>query len=94
MIYAKAHDQTVADDYFAAMGRVEERLDFSPPKQEIDAVVNVPETAQIMGWIDLLALPELGQDERVEVVERLKEALFPGIPVPQHPPPVMANVGM
>lgn len=96
MVYAKAHDQTVADDYFAAMSRVEERLDLSPPKQEsqTDEVVNVPETTQILGWIDLLALPELGQDERLEVAERLKEALFPGLPVPQHPPPVIAEAAL
>lgn len=34
MIYARAHDQTVADDYFAAMQRVEERLQIVPAEQE------------------------------------------------------------
>jgi len=29
MVYARAHDQTVAEDYFAAMERVEQRLDIS-----------------------------------------------------------------
>jgi site-specific recombinase XerD len=32
MIYAKAHDQTVADDYYAAMGRIEQRLEIVPVK--------------------------------------------------------------
>ena len=37
MIYARAHDQTVAEDYFAAMQRVEERLQIVPePKQKTD----------------------------------------------------------
>ena len=30
MIYARAHDQTVAEDYFAAMERVEQRLEIVP----------------------------------------------------------------
>jgi hypothetical protein len=35
MIYARAHDQTVAEDYFAAMQRVEERMNILPePKQK------------------------------------------------------------
>jgi hypothetical protein len=29
MIYVRAHDQTVAEDYFAAMGRVEQRLELA-----------------------------------------------------------------
>jgi integrase len=30
LIYACAYDQTVADDYFAAMSRVEQRMEISP----------------------------------------------------------------
>jgi integrase/recombinase XerD len=30
MIYARVHDRTVADDYYAAMDRIEQRLDVSP----------------------------------------------------------------
>ncbi|MEW5829693.1 MAG: tyrosine-type recombinase/integrase [Chloroflexota bacterium] len=109
MVYAKAHDQTVAEDYFAAMSRVEERLDFSPPKQEESAcaersavlslpkgrsneIVNVPETTQILGWIDLLALPELDQDERLEIAENLKQALCLDF-ASQLSPPAMAYAG-
>ncbi len=33
MIYARAHDQTVANDYFAAMQRVEQRLEILPVEQ-------------------------------------------------------------
>jgi site-specific recombinase XerD len=48
MIYARAHDQTVAEDYFAAMERVEQRLEIVPEsKQETkDEVVKVQERTQ------------------------------------------------
>lgn len=38
IIYAKAHDQTVADDYFAAMQRVEQRLEIVPSEKSIENV--------------------------------------------------------
>ncbi len=42
MIYARAHDQTVADDYFAAMqDRVEQRLEIVPEKEKKDEIVKV-----------------------------------------------------
>ena len=44
MIYARAHDQTVADDYFAAMRRIEQRLDISPapePEPELKLTMQV-----------------------------------------------------
>lgn len=77
MIYARAHDQTVAEDYFAAMQRVEQRLEIVPePKQETKyEVVNVPPTAQLLAWVEQLALPQLCQEERLEIAESLKQAL-------------------
>ena len=45
MVYARAHDQTVADDYFAAMQRVEQRLQICEEKKEYE-VVKVQEPAQ------------------------------------------------
>lgn len=75
LIYAKAHDQTVADDYFAAMGRVEERLQILPPKQETEEVVNVPvvqDRARLLFWMERLALPKLGHEERLEIVDAIR----------------------
>ncbi len=90
MIYARAHDQTVADDYFAAMQRVEQRLDIVPEqKQEAsDEVVNVLPTAQLLVWAERLALPELCQEERLEIADSLKQALALNI-ASQHAPPVV-----
>jgi site-specific recombinase XerD len=49
MIYARAHDQTVAEDYFAAMQRVEQRLEIIPapgepesPTHDLPAQVEQP----------------------------------------------------
>jgi len=86
MVYARVHDQTVAEDYFAAMGRVEQRLEIAPiPKQEPQPnyeVVNVqgilvepkPYT-QVLLWVERLALPKLSEQERLEIAENLKRAL-------------------
>ncbi len=83
LIYAKAYDQTVADDFYAAMARVEARLSLIPagepapdtaPLCPEDEVVKVP-TIKIMNWMELLSRPELGREERLEIAESLRQAL-------------------
>lgn len=97
MIYARAYDQTVADDYFAAMSRVEQRMEIAPlpkPAEETtkeDEIVKEQEKAQIVTWLERLALPQLGQEERLEIVEQLKRALSLSLTRP-HAPPVTAVV--
>jgi integrase len=76
MIYAKAHDQTVADDYFSAMQRVEERLEIALPKTEEkkeDGVVKVQE--RLLIFTEQLVRPEITFSERVNIVEQVR-ALF------------------
>jgi integrase len=78
MIYARAHDQTVAEDYFAAMQRVEQRLEITSPQSERetkDEIVKVLPTAQLLAWVEQLALPQLCQTERLEIAESLKQVL-------------------
>lgn len=63
MIYARAHDQTVADDYFAAMQRVEQRLDIVPKKEE-DTCTEPSRSmgdvkVQVVQLIQRLEMPEL-----------------------------------
>jgi integrase/recombinase XerD len=74
MIYARAHDQSVAEDYFAAMGRVEERLEIVPPKQEeqVDEDVKVQELFQLVGRLEA---PELRYEERLGIASQLRGAL-------------------
>lgn len=76
MVYARAHDQTVAEDYFAAMQRVEERLEIvSEPKQEInDEVVKVQDQTQVFELIERLELPELSYKERLDIAAQLRES--------------------
>lgn len=75
MIYARAHDQTVAEDYFAAMQRVEERLEIIPEiKPETnDEVVKVQEPEKLFQLIQQLELPELCLDERLDITFQLRE---------------------
>jgi len=79
MIYARAHDKNVAEDYFRAMERVEQRLNIllerkEEPRSE-NTVVKEQERAQVIVWVERLALPELCQQERLEIAECLKQAL-------------------
>jgi integrase/recombinase XerC len=73
MIYARAHDQTVADDYFAAMQRVEQRLEIIPEAdhERNDEVVKVLGQAQLLEWAVQLAKPELQLDARLDIAEHL-----------------------
>lgn len=83
MIYARAHDQSVAEDYFAAMQRVEERLEIVPPKQEepvtettpkrFDTLSATPEYEQVLVLAEELSRPELSLDERLAIAQRLRE---------------------
>jgi hypothetical protein len=74
MIYARAHDQTVADDYFAAMQRIEQRLQISPPGSTEEpkyGIVKVPEKAQALDWAQQLAQPELCFQQRSSIAAQL-----------------------
>lgn len=68
LIYARVHDQTVADDYFTAMQRVEERLQIGDGKNY--EVVKVQGFAQL---IQRLETPELCLKERLEIASQLRK---------------------
>ena len=73
MVYARAHDQTVAEDYFAAMERVEQRLDIVPAEQKDIEVVKVQEPTKVLQLIEQLEIPELCYEERLDIVTQLRE---------------------
>jgi site-specific recombinase XerD len=87
MIYARAHDQTVADDYFAAMQRIEQRLEIAPAEvitEDKYEIVNVQERMRAIQLTEQLVLPELCFDERMNIAVQLRQ-LF-GIEQ-EHAPP-------
>ncbi len=71
MIYARAHDQTVAEDYFAAMQRVEQRLQIGEEKKV--EVVKVQEQMQLFQLIEQLEMPELCVKDRLGIASQLRE---------------------
>ena len=82
MVYARAHDQTVAEDYFAAMERVEQRLEIVPAEQKDIDVVKVQEPdpsiakhtgQELIQLIERLELPELCFEERLDITLQLRE---------------------
>jgi hypothetical protein len=80
MIYARVHDQTVAEDYFAAMERVEQRLAIEPePVQEKEIVKAQPvlsssgEMKQILFFVEQLTQPEISVSERLSIAEQLRQ---------------------
>jgi len=92
LIYARAYDQTVAEDYFAAMSRVEQRLEIAPlpakpePNSEYE-VVKVQEPAELLALVERLTQPKLCQKERLEIASHLKQALSLNL-TRQNAPPV------
>jgi hypothetical protein len=72
MVYARAHDQTVADDYFAAMQRVEQRLQVGEEKKQYE-IVKVQEPEKLIQLIEQLELPELCLEERLDITLQLRE---------------------
>ena len=76
----------MADDYFTAMQRVEQRLEIvSEPKQEENIeVVKEQEQTRALQLIERLELPELCVEERLSIANQLRQAL--GM-VYEHAPP-------
>jgi hypothetical protein len=91
MVYAKVHAHTVADDYFAAMEVVEQRLDVSasdeasplnprgaPPEVTTPAEpVPEPERQALLVIAEQLAEPELPESVRLALVTQLLMVLAP-----------------
>ncbi|HNM36406.1 MAG TPA: hypothetical protein PKI33_05060 [Anaerolineales bacterium] len=69
--YAKAHDQTVADDYFAAMQRVEQRLEIVPAQEK--EKTNEDVKLRLVQIIKQLELSELGIEERILLAIHLND---------------------
>ena len=74
MIYAQAHNKTVAEDYFAAMRRVEQESGTAPEPQEADD--QETQQKELLGLIKRLEQPELCTKERLEIAAKLRRTLI------------------
>jgi hypothetical protein len=67
MIYARVHDQTVADDYYGAMQRIEKRLELLGAQEQTSEPSGVAERGQLLALTERLAEPELSLGARPEI---------------------------
>jgi hypothetical protein len=81
MVYARVHDRTVAQDYYAAMTEVEKRLDLAaPPGESPTGPVREGEREQLLALVAQLAEPDLSHDMRLVLVERMRALLVRATP--------------
>jgi len=70
MIYARVHDRSLADDYYAAMTRIEQAVDVSG-----DADAPAAKQTQVLELVNRLAEPQLNVELRLSLVAQLRGAL-------------------
>lgn len=76
MIYARVHDRTVAEDYYAAMTSIEKRLDLTTETDAASEWVNAClARAQLRELVNRLAEPQLELDARLDLVEQMRRVL-------------------
>jgi len=106
MIYARAHDQTVEQDYYAAIQRVELRLAL-PEGEKGNVTIDEDERQQLLALAEQLAKPDLSLENRLELATCMRlvlssESFPPGNPLFidcerkqwEHPPPSPALLGV
>ena len=82
MIYARVHDQTVADDYYTAMGLVEKRLDLLGVPAEEQKQLAESDRGQFLALTARLTAPALSLEARLEIVALMRLLLVGGEMVP------------
>lgn len=77
MIYARAHDHTVAADYYAAMAQIERCLDASAGDGQAlpEAAAGAGERSQLLSLLDRLAAPQVSVEARLELVEQVRKMI-------------------
>ena len=71
MVYARVHDQTVADDYYTAMAKVEKRLELLGAPEEGSAPIEASERQQLLALAVQLAQPEVSAEARLSIVSQM-----------------------
>jgi hypothetical protein len=77
MIYAHVHDRTAAQDEYAAMDRIEQRLIVSsrPEGDPVDLPVTGDEREQLLSLAAQLAEPDLRFETRLDLVQQMCDVL-------------------
>ncbi len=70
LIYARVHDQTVADDYFSAMVRIEQRLALAQTTGEVGEASC---RSRLLALLDQLRQPELSAAARLDLVAQVQQ---------------------
>jgi integrase/recombinase XerD len=89
MVYAHAHDQTVENDYFTAMGRIEQRLQLVEQPVKASLPINAPEREHLLTLAEQLFAPDLSRELLLEIASQMQVLL-----VGQSkwiPPPALKN---
>ena len=90
MIYARVHDRTAAEDYYAAMAQIEERIDLTPPS---DVPVPEDQRSQALALLTRLAEPELAPGPRFALVAELRRLLGCEVTAPDTTPKMKTEEG-
>jgi len=75
MIYARVHDQAVAEDYYAAMAHIEGRLDLPYGDGGPEAPWSESYRAKLLELAARLAEPELSAETRLNLVAQMRTAI-------------------
>ncbi|MEJ2601388.1 MAG: hypothetical protein P8Z00_23885 [Anaerolineales bacterium] len=87
MVYARVHDQTVADDYYTAMEKVEKRLELLGAPEEVSAPIEASERQQLLALAVQLALPEVSAEARLSIASQM-QILLVGKEMAWEEPPI------
>ncbi len=75
MVYARAYDATVESDYFAAMGRIEQRLELVEEPEEVTEMIGAGERGQLLTLAEQLFAPDLTLEMRLEIAAQMRGLL-------------------
>jgi site-specific recombinase XerD len=86
MIYARVHDQTVEDDYYRAMQRVENRLELLGEPETEPQPIAPGDRSRLLACVQRLAEPELSPEVRLEIAAQMCFLLVGGEEAVARPP--------
>jgi hypothetical protein len=80
MLYTRVHNQTVAEDYYAAMAEIERCLDPTAGRCDVDEAVSASERASPLKPLGQLAELQLDLKARLDLIAQIQHVLYSGPP--------------